>query len=92
MGRLEEVSGAGALAEHAALRRFGRVEEIAEVLAFCASAKPGYLTGTDVLVDGGAGATMTTKDLLAIARNPSNGHPGIRVGLRPRGAVRREGG
>ena len=55
MGRLEEAKGAGALAEHSALGRFGKVQEIAEVLAFCASDKPGYLTGTDILVDGGPG-------------------------------------
>jgi NAD(P)-dependent dehydrogenase (short-subunit alcohol dehydrogenase family) len=53
MGRLEEAAGAGALARKSSLGRFGRVEEIAEVLSFCASGKPGYLTGTDVLVDGG---------------------------------------
>jgi NAD(P)-dependent dehydrogenase (short-subunit alcohol dehydrogenase family) len=68
MGRLEKDKGAGALADHSALGRFGRVEEIAEVLAFCASDKPGYLTGTDLLVDGG-GQKMSAKETLATMRN-----------------------
>ena len=62
MGRLEEAKGAGALAEHSALGRFGKVQEIAEVLAFCTSDKPGYLTGTDILVDGGPGQKMSAKE------------------------------
>ena len=69
MGRLEEAKGAGALAEHSALGRFGRVREIAEVLAFCASDKPGYLTGTDILVDGGRGRKMSAKETLATLRS-----------------------
>ena len=69
MGRLEEAKGAGALAEHSALGRFGKVEEIAEVLAFCASDKPGYLTGTDILVDGGPGRKMSAKEMLATLRS-----------------------
>ena len=68
MGRLEDVRGAGALAAHAALGRYGSVEEIAVVLAFCASEQPGYLTGTDILVDGGAAAAMTIRDMLAMTR------------------------
>ena len=69
MGRLEEQSGAGAMLRFAALKRFGRVEEIAELLAFCASEKPGYLTGTDILCDGGVVAGITRKDMLALARS-----------------------
>jgi NAD(P)-dependent dehydrogenase (short-subunit alcohol dehydrogenase family) len=53
MGQLEKDHGAGDLLKAAAIKRFGRPEEIAAVLAFCASESPGYLTGTDVLVDGG---------------------------------------
>jgi NAD(P)-dependent dehydrogenase (short-subunit alcohol dehydrogenase family) len=53
MGRIEERSGSGKMLETAALKRFGRPDEIAEVLAFCASEKASYLTGTDVLCDGG---------------------------------------
>jgi NAD(P)-dependent dehydrogenase (short-subunit alcohol dehydrogenase family) len=69
MGRLERASGSGALAAKSALGRFGRVDEIAEVLAFCASDRAGYLTGTDVLVDGGADANMRLRDALAMARS-----------------------
>lgn len=68
MGRLEEKSGSGRLVDHAALQRYGRPEEIAEVLAFCASERPGYLTGTDILCDGGAKAGLGRKGGLAMAR------------------------
>lgn len=53
MGRLEEKSGSAEMLRTAALKRFGRPQEIAEVLAFCASDKASYLTGTDILCDGG---------------------------------------
>lgn len=57
MGRLEEKSGSAELLKNAALKRFGRPDEIAEVLAFCASDKAGYLTGVDILCDGGVVAS-----------------------------------
>lgn len=53
MGRLEEKSGSAEMLKTAALKRFGRPEEIAELLAFCASEKASYLTGVDILCDGG---------------------------------------
>lgn len=53
MGRLEEKSGSAEMLRSAALKRFGRPEEIAELLAFCASDRSSYLTGTDILCDGG---------------------------------------
>lgn len=53
MGRLEEKSGSAAMLESAALKRFGKPDEIAELIAFCASRKAGYLTGIDILCDGG---------------------------------------
>jgi NAD(P)-dependent dehydrogenase (short-subunit alcohol dehydrogenase family) len=56
MGRLEENHGAGDLVKSAAIRRCGKPEEVAAVLAFCASVAPGYLTGVDILVDGGTKA------------------------------------
>jgi NAD(P)-dependent dehydrogenase (short-subunit alcohol dehydrogenase family) len=56
MGRLEEDHGAGDLVKSAAVKRFGKPEEVAAVLAFCASEAPGYLTGVDILVDGGTNA------------------------------------
>lgn len=52
VGKLEVKSGLAAMLKTAALKRFGRPEEIAELLAFCASDKPGYLTGTNILCDG----------------------------------------
>ncbi|MGO8770524.1 SDR family oxidoreductase [Mycobacterium sp.] len=68
MGRLEEQTGSGALAQRSALRRFGTADEVAEVLAFCASEKASYLTGIDVLCDGGSMAAVSLRDKLAMAR------------------------
>ncbi|MGC4118536.1 MAG: SDR family oxidoreductase [Myxococcales bacterium] len=45
--------GAARYVEQSALGRFGRPEELAQVLAFCASEQASYLTGTDILCDGG---------------------------------------
>ena len=59
MGQLEADHGASDLLKSAAIKRFGKPEEIAAVLAFCASEAPGYLTGTDILVDGGTRASAT---------------------------------
>jgi NAD(P)-dependent dehydrogenase (short-subunit alcohol dehydrogenase family) len=56
MGRIEADHGASELLKVAAIKRFGKPEEIAAVLAFAASEAPGYLTGADVLVDGGTRA------------------------------------
>ncbi|MBL7499025.1 SDR family oxidoreductase [Frankia sp. CNm7] len=69
MGRLEEQSGAGKLLDYAALKRFGAPEEIAELLAFCVSGRPGYLTGTDILCDGGTRAGLGLKGMIAMARS-----------------------
>jgi NAD(P)-dependent dehydrogenase (short-subunit alcohol dehydrogenase family) len=67
MGRLEKASGSDKLVQYAAIRRFGRPEEVAELLAFCASRKPGYLTGTDILCDGGTMAGLGIKGKLQLA-------------------------
>jgi NAD(P)-dependent dehydrogenase (short-subunit alcohol dehydrogenase family) len=69
MGRLEEDSGSGKLIEYSALKRFGKPEEVAELLAFCASGKPGYLTGVDILCDGGTRAGLNLRGMIAMARN-----------------------
>jgi NAD(P)-dependent dehydrogenase (short-subunit alcohol dehydrogenase family) len=58
MGRLEEQAGAGAMVTDAAVPRWGRPEEMAELFAFCVSPRAGYLTGTDILNDGGVVASM----------------------------------
>ncbi|ORV52846.1 oxidoreductase [Mycobacterium florentinum] len=65
MGRLEEQAGAGAMVANAAVPRWGKPEEMAELLAFCASDKAGYLSGTDILNDGGVIASMTERSRLA---------------------------
>lgn len=58
MGRLEEQAGAGAMVTDAAVPRWGTAQEMAELLAFCAGDRAGYLTGTDILNDGGVVASM----------------------------------
>lgn len=56
MGRLEKNYGASEFLKVSAIKRFGEPAEIAAALAFCASEAPGYLTGADILVDGGTRA------------------------------------
>ena len=65
MGRLEEQAGASAMVTNAAVPRWGKPEEMAELLAFCASDRAGYLTGTDILNDGGVIASMTERARVA---------------------------
>ena len=65
MGRLEEQAGAGAMVADAAVPRWGKAEEMAELLAFCAGDKAGYLTGTDILNDGGVVASMRERARVA---------------------------
>ncbi|AQT80995.1 oxidoreductase [Mycolicibacterium litorale] len=65
MGRLEEQAGAGAMVANAAVARWGTAEEMAELFAFCAGARAGYLTGTDILNDGGVVASMRARARLA---------------------------
>lgn len=65
MGRLEEQAGAGAMVADAAVPRWGKAEEMADLLAFCVSDKAGYLTGTDILNDGGVVASMKERARVA---------------------------
>jgi len=65
MGRLEERNGAGAIVADFAVPRWGNAEEMAELFAFCASDRAGYLTGTDILVDGGVVASMRERARVA---------------------------
>lgn len=65
MGRLEEQAGAGAMVADAAVPRWGKPEEMAELLAFCAGDRAGYLTGTDILNDGGVVASMRERARVA---------------------------
>ena len=65
MGRLEEQAGAGAMVADAAVPRWGKAEEMGALLAFCASDAAGYLTGTDILNDGGVIASMRERARVA---------------------------
>ncbi|PRC44398.1 oxidoreductase, partial [Mycobacterium sp. ITM-2017-0098] len=65
MGLLEAEAGAGAMVTDAAVPRWGKAEEMAELFAFCAGDKAGYLTGTDILNDGGVIASMTERARVA---------------------------
>lgn len=56
MGELEKES-VDDLTKFCAIKRLGHVEEIANLFAFCASDKAGYLTGVDILCDGGCVAS-----------------------------------
>ncbi|MGX9671439.1 SDR family oxidoreductase [Mycobacterium sp. HM-7] len=67
MGLLEADAGAGAMVMNAAVPRWGKAEEMAALFAFCASDKAGYLTGTDILNDGGVVASMRERARLAAA-------------------------
>ncbi len=58
MGQLEAEAGAGAMVADFAVPRWGKAEEMAELFAFAASPRAGYLTGTDILNDGGVVASM----------------------------------
>ena len=65
MGLLEAEAGAGAMVTDAAVPRWGKAEEMAALFAFCASDKAGYLTGTDILNDGGVIASIAERARLA---------------------------
>nr|WP_314464285.1 SDR family oxidoreductase [uncultured Clostridium sp.] len=52
MGELEKEE-AEAYTKHSAIKRFGHVDEIASLFAYCAGKDAGYLTGVDILCDGG---------------------------------------
>ena len=59
-----------AMLRHATLKRFGRPQEVAELLAFYAGDKASYLTGIDIPCDGGVTGSVTLRDRLSIARKP----------------------
>jgi NAD(P)-dependent dehydrogenase (short-subunit alcohol dehydrogenase family) len=56
MGELEKES-ASDYTKYCAIKRFGYIEEIANLFTFCASDKCDYLTGVDILCDGGCVAS-----------------------------------
>jgi NAD(P)-dependent dehydrogenase (short-subunit alcohol dehydrogenase family) len=62
MGRLEEQAGAGAVVADAAVPRWGTAQEMAELFAYAVGDKAGYLTGTDILIDGGVVASVRERE------------------------------
>ena len=67
MGEIEQ-DGAEQYAQYCAIERFGYVDEIAHLLACCADKRLGYLTGTDIICDGGclAGYQNTSLSMLGL--------------------------
>ena len=62
MGRLEAANepAMAQMVQSSALRREGRPEEVAAVAAFLVSEGASFITGVDILVDGGVVATLTS--------------------------------
>lgn len=58
MGKLEEAE-AGKYMKNAAIKRFGYPEEIAYLFQSCVDERNGYLTGVDIICDGGLIASGT---------------------------------
>lgn len=56
MGEIEK-EGIDGYISKSAIKRLGKVEEISSLLGFLASEEPSYLTGTDILCDGGCVAS-----------------------------------
>ncbi|MGV0747320.1 SDR family oxidoreductase [Mycolicibacter minnesotensis] len=65
MGRREEKAGVGMMMPDALIPRWGTAEEMAELFAFCAGDKCAYLTGADILADGGVVASMRERARVA---------------------------
>jgi NAD(P)-dependent dehydrogenase (short-subunit alcohol dehydrogenase family) len=56
---------------HAALKRFGRAEEVAELHGVARQRQTAYITGIDIPCDGGVTGSVTLRDKLSISRKPS---------------------
>ena len=73
MGDLEKDMSSGYI-QFCAIKRLGRVEEIANLLRFCASPQAGYLTGVDILCDGGCIASgVTPKEQMSLSNQQVEG-------------------
>ncbi|MEB3022799.1 SDR family oxidoreductase [[Mycobacterium] crassicus] len=72
LGRREEQAGVGAMMPDALVPRWGTPEEMAELFAFCAGDKCGYLHGADLLADGGVVASMRERARVAADNKPAN--------------------
>jgi NAD(P)-dependent dehydrogenase (short-subunit alcohol dehydrogenase family) len=68
MGELEK-DEASAYIGKCAIKRFGKPEEIARLLLACADERMGYLTGVDIVCDGGCTASALRRNTTASKRS-----------------------
>jgi NAD(P)-dependent dehydrogenase (short-subunit alcohol dehydrogenase family) len=52
-GFIDSLPEKDGVAQRVPMKRYGRMEEISELIAFLASDKAGYITGQNIRVDGG---------------------------------------
>jgi NAD(P)-dependent dehydrogenase (short-subunit alcohol dehydrogenase family) len=52
-GFIDSLPEKDGLAKRVPMGRYGRMEEVSELIAFLASDKAGYMTGQNIRVDGG---------------------------------------
>jgi NAD(P)-dependent dehydrogenase (short-subunit alcohol dehydrogenase family) len=57
------------MVDFAAIKRFGDPSEVATLLSWLVLESPVYLTGTDILIDGGVVANMTLKDMMSAGKS-----------------------
>lgn len=58
LGEVQEGSGAYTALQNTPLKRMAKPEEIADLVAYLCSDKAAYITGTDVIIDGGYAAAI----------------------------------
>ena len=52
-GFIDSLPKKDGIAETVPMRRYGRMEEVSELIAFLASPRAGYITGQNIRIDGG---------------------------------------
>lgn len=54
------------MVNYAAIKRFGTPQEVGDLLAYLVTDAPAYLTGTDILIDGGVVGQLRLRDMLSL--------------------------